>query len=529
MLRVVYYARVSTEEEQQIAALERQCEENELFIRGKPDWIYTDSYIDEGKSGTTMDGRNDFLRLIQDMEKDVFDIIVIKQIDRGWRNLFDWKIFESKLIQCKKRLFIRLKNQYYDIEDDSSYISTTMDSMFAEWFSRNLSKKMNNAQKLRMQKGSSVITSGNMWGYNQVNGELVINEDEAIIVRLIFNLYIQGYGFKSIFCELDRQGIHSRSGTPFSMTTLKRMIKNEKYMGTLVCGKKHFNFFTKKSDNIPAQEWHIHENRIPPIISKDIWYCANRLLQTKTKKATHDSNIGYANNIYSFTSKIVCTSCGATYSHNFYTGKNKQRHAIWQCGAFKLYGRKSEYGCPDSITLHDDELTTLIQVVLFNHFGGFNKAINNLLPILDYAMEQTDQYIVLLKKLEKEIFQRQSQKGVLIQLASVDGITIEELKERTLMLSDEIEKIQTRKDETLLLINRTNNKDVRIKEILTFLHLENKPKLVCDEMIHALLRKIEVSPSGQIDVYLFDGSIIENVTRLYPGIMYIRNRKKYSP
>ena len=139
MQRTVYYARVSTEEEHQVAALVTQCMENEEFINSKEEWMFVDKYIDEGKSGTTMEGLSEF---------------------------------------------IRLRNGFYDIRDDGSYISTTMDSMFAEWYSRNLSKKINAAQKTRMKKGT-VVTNGKMWVYNQVNSNLEINEEEAEIVRFV--------------------------------------------------------------------------------------------------------------------------------------------------------------------------------------------------------------------------------------------------------------------------------------------------------------------------------------------------------
>jgi DNA invertase Pin-like site-specific DNA recombinase len=284
MQRAVYYARVSTEEEQQTAALVTQCIENEEFINNQTDWVLVDKYVDEGKSGTTMDGRLEFIRMLEDMENEKFDIILIKQIDRGWRNLGDWKIFESRLVKTNVKLFIRLRNDFYDIRDDGNYISTTMDSMFAEWYSRNLSKKINSAHKTRMKKGT-VVTSGTMWGYKQKNAMLEINEDEAEIVRTIFNSYIQGKGFRTIANELDAQGIKNRNGGKFSTTTLKRIVKNEKYKGMLICGKTHTNFFTKKVEPVPKENWIIHEDKIPAIVSKEVWDKANQILASKRRKS----------------------------------------------------------------------------------------------------------------------------------------------------------------------------------------------------------------------------------------------------
>ena len=102
MERVVYYARVSTEEEQQLATLQTQCSENEEFIATRKDWLLVDKYVDEGKTGTTTSGRAEFLRMLSDMVDDKYDIILIKQLDRGWRNMADWKMFESELLKTRK-------------------------------------------------------------------------------------------------------------------------------------------------------------------------------------------------------------------------------------------------------------------------------------------------------------------------------------------------------------------------------------------------------------------------------------------
>ena len=109
MYKVVDYCRVSTEEEKQINALKTQQEENLDYISKQEDWTLVDRYVDEGKSATTTKGRSDFQRLMQDMVSDKFDIILIKVIDRAFRNTGDWKDFEQLLIISKKKLFFKIE------------------------------------------------------------------------------------------------------------------------------------------------------------------------------------------------------------------------------------------------------------------------------------------------------------------------------------------------------------------------------------------------------------------------------------
>jgi DNA invertase Pin-like site-specific DNA recombinase len=336
--------------------------------------MMVDSYVDEAKSGTTIIGRNGFIRMLSDMQEDKFDTILIKQIDRGWRNLADWKMFESELVKYKKNLFIRLKNEYYDIEDDGKYISATMDNMFSEWHSRNLSRKMNAAHKTRMKKGT-VVTNGKMWGYDQVVGkaELIINEKEAEVVRLVFNLYIQNIGFRKIAQILQEKGITNRVGMPFSYSTLKRLIRNEKYKGVLVCGKRRKNFFTKQYEEIPEEEWIVHENKVPAIIDEAIWEKANEILNTKRRHYSVDEKTiaaGYFNGSYAMSCKIKCSICGSNYYHGTYESnrRTKERIRFWSCKRYKLYGKNNPAGCLN-IMLKEDDLNAIIKEIAFEFWG----------------------------------------------------------------------------------------------------------------------------------------------------------------
>ncbi len=505
MDRVVYYARVSTEEEQQASALQIQCFENEEFISAHENWEMVDKYVDEGKSGTTTAGRLEFQRMINDMEEDKFDIILIKQIDRGWRNLTDWKIFEEILVRNRKRLFIRLRNEYYNIEDDGSYISTTMDNMFAEWYSRNLSRKINNANKTRMKKGI-IVTNGKLWGYDQVNGNLVINEKEAEVVRKVFELYIEGKGFRAISIELDNLGIKNQKGEAFALTTLKRMIRNEKYKGTLICGKKHKNFFTKGFEEVSPDLWIVHENRIPPIVSEEVWNEANRLLWQKRKKYDIDRRskiAGYYSGSYELSGKIVCGKCGSPFYHS--TRKlgpygNKTTVGIWQCSRYRKFGRTHENGC-DSVFIYEEDLKGLLKRQIFELWENRGELIQQLTETLGSVLSQFDVSSQNGEKIRAEIDKLKKRKDQLIDLVADGLITKDDFKRKTEFINrsiDEIEKQLMNISRVEPDIDLSQDRLIAIKEFFEKVFIDESG--INDDVLQAFVEKIIVQGNDKIEV-----------------------------
>jgi len=506
MYKVVYYARVSTEEEKQLNALKTQCEENEEFIKKQKDWILVDKYIDEGKSATTTQGRYDFERLLNDMQTDKFDIIVIKQIDRGWRNTLDWKIFEHEVYKNKKRLFIRLRNDFYDIEDDGSYIATNMDAMFAEWFSRNLSRKMNQAHKTRMKKGT-VVTNGKLWGYNQVNGRLEIDEEQAKIVRYVFNAYVSGKGFRTIKKELDDMGIKNLNGKPFALTTLKRMIKQEKYKGTLICGKRHKNFFTKKYEDVPEEEWIIHENAIPAIIDPEIWEKANKILEGKRKEYGLEDKrkiAGYFNGKYALSGKIKCGKCGRPYYHSKY---NTMKYALWECQGYREYGKKHENGC-NNVRIYEFEINSIIKEVIFDFWQNKEENINNVIAILNQALTEENDNIELITKLHKDKDRIIKLKNKLLELYADEAITKEEFKIKNDEYNEQLNTIDMQITELENKHKAIMDKKQRLIDIQNTLKtdLSNKDGIT-DEIIENFVKEIIVYPNRTLTITL-DGSKI---------------------
>lgn len=427
--RAVYYARVSTEEEKQINALGKQCKELEHCI-GSNGWLLVDSYIDEGKSGTTSKKRDEYNRLFNDLELDKFDVLVIKSQDRLMRNVKDWYVFIDKMVKNGKKLFFYMDNKYYEADDS---LITGIKAILAEEYSRELSKKINNSNRRRQSTASSIITNGKLWGYDQKDGELTINEEEARVVRRIFELYISGLGCRGIRKKLTSEGYLTRNATEFAETTIKRMIKNEKYKGTVIFNKQHKDFETKKIIQNPPTEWVIHENRIPAIIDPVIWEEANRLMESRSIKAGGkdriDKSVGYNKSKHPLGGKIICGECGKPYYHIRLKSRRKEGSGckcMWQCSTYVLKGRvhpwnkarikydspKDWVGC-DGINIEDDKLMTLMNVIASDCSIDVEFIVNKMMEYIEKLFSNSNDKNET-KKIHKEIAKIEGQKSFLL-------------------------------------------------------------------------------------------------------------------
>lgn len=351
-IRAVFYARVSTEEEKQLNAIEKQIEENKEVIKEKG-WILVDEYIDKGITGTQAKKRNEYIRMLNDIKKDKFDIIVAKDQTRLQRNTMDWYIFLNDIVQNQKRLYLYLENTFFDPKDKFIF---GIKAMMAEEYSRDLSKKGNVAKKRRQEKGKPIITN-RTWGFKNVNGEIYVDEEESKIVMKIYQMFADGFGGRVVARKLREKGIRNRNGKTLSENTIREIIKNPLYKGIAVMNKEHFDFEAKKIIKNPKDEWIYREGLVPQIIDDDLWEMANKQLNNrKTVDRRHNVGINKGNNLLS--SKIICGECGSKY------WRNKRKQGIyWYCSEGTRSGKvreKSGMKCV-SLNLKEDEVFSLIE------------------------------------------------------------------------------------------------------------------------------------------------------------------------
>ena len=494
LINVVYYARVSTEEERQINALKIQIEELEDYIASQSDWLLVDKYIDVGITGTDIEKREEFRRLTEDLSTDKFDIVVVKNEERLGRNYYQVGFFLNPLIRNDKKLFYYLDRKFFNPEEE--LLNSVKFGMSAQ-VSRDLSKKINGSQKKRMEKGR-IITNGRMWGYDQKDGQLLINEKEAEIVRFVFEEYVSGIGFRKIKTKLDEKGITNQNGTLFSMSTLKRMIRNEKYKGVLIMGKRHKDFNTKKFHDVPESEWIIHYDKIPPIISTKQWEKANIELEKKRKKTGSDERskvAGYFSGTYVYSSKIKCGKCGKPYYHSTYTRKvdkvNKTK--LWECKGYREYGKKSANGC-DNIRIYDHEMDGIIKQIIFEFWQNKDQNIKNVVKILEKVLSD-NQFSGNIDILNQDEIKIEKKKDKLIELYSEELISKDEFKKRNdaynLSLKKIQEEIQELEDRNKNMVSK-KERLFKTQSILQTIYQDKNE--ITDDIIENFLKEVIVYP-----------------------------------
>lgn len=371
-LKAVFYARVSTEEEAQLRALPKQVDECKDVIKAMG-WELYDSFIDEGKSGTKVKGRDEYQRLVDSLEAGEYDIVVIKSQDRLQRNPMDWYIFADKLNKSGKRLYMYLDSKFYEPTEDG--LITGIKAILAGEYSVDLSKKINNANKRRIEKAKdggklSTYSNGLCYGYDMVNGELEINKKEAEIVSLIFKLYLEGNGAKLICKELEARGILNQRGRSWQPTTITNILKNERYKGNQVCNKTHYDFNKKKVIKNPPEEWIRFVGVVPKIVSVEDWDKAEairlkRVVDHGIDKQGKTKLQGRKQGKHPLSGKIFCNDCGKVFWRYFRADGSEA--PSWKCSCYMAHGRKTKKdgstnpkGC-DMRTIKEEDLYSQIK------------------------------------------------------------------------------------------------------------------------------------------------------------------------
>ena len=336
--RAVIYNRCSTEEEAQKDALLKQVRESRdcVFEAG---WELVDTYV-EAKSGTTAKGRNEYNRLYEDLGSAKFDIIVIKSQDRLMRNTKDWYLFLERMQRYQKRLYMYLERKFYTPDDA---LITGIKAILAEEYSRELSKKINNAHKNRQKEGKSFVFTNQTYGYRKMpDKSIAVEEKEAEMIRMIFELSASGYGTHCSAEILYRHGYRNHKGKRLGPSLIRNMIRNPIYKGTIVQNRQHYDFESKRVYKNPPSEWLFHENAVPRIVEDELFERANQGLDQRKQEGNRGGIYmrGSSPGKYDLSGKLICGFCKSPFYRTVRQNKNG-KVTEWKCSNYLQNGRKS--------------------------------------------------------------------------------------------------------------------------------------------------------------------------------------------
>ena len=303
-LRVAAYARVSTNREHQLASLETQKKHYEKYIKARSDWEYTGLYFDEGISGTKMEKREGLLRLLEDCDKGLIDFIVVKSISRFSRNTVECIETVRKL--CDKGIHIYFEKENIDTGKMEGELLLSILSSLAESESRSISDNINWGIQKRFRNGTFKI-GYTPYGYDK---GMVVNKEQAEVVKHIFASVLDGKSCRAIAKELNEKGIPTKRDGTWTGYTVNSMIKNEKYTGDAILQKTYTDErFNRHKNHGEKMKYHIvghHE----AIISHEVFDAANALITQNAMEKGIQKGTGIYRKRYAMSGKVICGECG---------------------------------------------------------------------------------------------------------------------------------------------------------------------------------------------------------------------------
>jgi len=383
--RVAAYARVSTDHEDQQSSYEAQVDYYTHFIKERADWEFVDIYADEGITGTSIKHREGFKRMIQDALDGKIDLIVTKSVSRFARNTVDSLTTIRNLKEKGVECFFEKEN-IWTFDGKGELLITIMSSL-AQEESRSISENCTWGQRKRMADGRVSVPFEHFLGYDRgEHGELVINEEQAKTVRLIYDLFLQGLTPHSIAKRLTEMGIPTpRKKAVWNQTTVRSILTNEKYKGDALMQKCYTeNFITKKQlvNRGVLPQYYVEGNH-EAIIAPETFELVQQEIARRQQKGGRYSGVDI------FASRLVCGECGSYYGAKVWHSNSKYRRVIYRCN----HKYQEGHTCTTPHVTEDE-----IKL-------GFVSALNKLLDCKDEVianLEAMSDMLFSTKELEKE-------------------------------------------------------------------------------------------------------------------------------
>ena len=378
-LRVAAYCRVSTDLDNQASSYASQIRSYTELISRHEGWELVDIYADEAASGTKMDKREDFNRMMADARKGKIDRVLVKSISRFARNTKDCLAALRELMRLG--VTVQFEKENIDTGTLTTELMVSVSGSLAQQESMSISQNIRMGYRRRMERGE-FIASSPPYGYrNAGGGRLEIVPEEAEVIRWVFESYLNGQGITAIAEEMNRRGVPKKHGgaawIPYAVAC---WLRNEKYTGNTLCQKTFktgFPYISVKNRG-EVDQFYI-ENSHPAIISQEIFDKVQALRKKKKAPVSAPSK-------FPLTRKMICGKCGAT----FYRTVDRHGANDWVCSGHKDGNRNGKETCPNLPVRERDIYTAFIRMYnkLRLHEGLILRPALNQMEDLETAVQR---------------------------------------------------------------------------------------------------------------------------------------------
>ena len=513
-LRVTFYARVSSEKDEQLNSLDNQISYYRNFIKKNANWEFVDGYIDEGLSGMSTKKRENFHNMVNDAKSGLFDLVITKEITRFARNTLDSIQYTRELLSCGVGVFFQ--NDNINTLDEDSELRLTIMSGIAQDELRKLSSRIKFGHQEAIKK-SVVLGNSRIFGYRKDNKRLVIDEKEAEMVRELFTLYATDkYSMKQLEDIFWSKGYRNNNGKKICHSTMSNTISNPKYKGYYVGNKvKIVDMFTKKQKFLPPEEWVMFKDEtgeiVPAIVSEELWEQANAVLKRRSRDVKNRHN--QCNHANLLTGKMYCTHCGRLYYRKDSKDRKGNMLSRWICSGKIANGAAS---CP-SFTIYEEEIKEVLYEV-FKDTAEDAKRIIEEYTSLYAEMTEKNASSADLKRLKDRLDLLSRKKSKLLEYNIAGQISDRDFIEMNRQITKESSEVYSAIEEMENEINSQAGFKEKIEEIKTVLQKAEKDaskEMIDSAFVNKYIDKIYVTPvdDGVIDisVKLFTGDTFAKV------------------
>lgn len=511
ILRVAPYCRVSTETEQQRTSYDIQVKAYTEMVNARDDWELVKVFADDGISGTSQKHRGDFQDMVKQALEGKIDMIITKSVSRFARNTVD--ALQTIRILREKGVDIYFEKENVHTLGQGGDFLITMLSGQAEAESYNISEAIKWGLRKKYKYGQARM-SANLFGYtrDKKTDEIIIIEDEAETVRMIFQLYLSGYSAQSIANELTLQGRKKRN-TDFKWTAgyCNVILTNEKYCGDWLTQKTYVpDFLTHKSiKNNGALDQYLYEGHHLGIISKEMFKQAR--LEYERRKARMTVGAKGCKTKGAYTSKYVlasllrCKECGNPYSRVIWSHRNK---VVWRCMNRIRHGKKY---CHKSPSLEEKKLKQEILNALKGLVGNQNDFIDTITREYEELLYQMpDRKNIDSMKQEIERLKLETASEIMQGMnkntpSEVLDAKIEELACRAKELENKIKQVGEKEVLEKVYANRRDE----LKEVMG--QINTKVLEWNDDLIRSVVDRIDVVGDTELDIILKSEHVIHHI------------------
>ena len=492
-MNIAAYCRVSTDKADQLNSLEAQKEFFFEYTKRTGDTLVS-LYADEGISGTKIKNRKEFLRMMSDAERGLFDMVVVKDISRFARNTVD-------LLQNVRKLkALGIETQFLTANmtsmGNSEFVLTIFGAL-AQEESANTSKRVKFGKKMNAEKGR---VPNIVYGYDKTIGDyfnLTINEEEAKVIRQIYKWYTEeGFGGAAIANKLNEKGIKTKRNCKWSQNATCRILSNELYTGKIINGKQEVSdFLTGQRKEKDETEWIVVERPELRIIDDETFEKAQEILRSR-----HDAfnmTRERQSNKHLFSTLIKCKECGWSFRRS--VRKYKNTYIRWVCSGHNGKGADS---CPNAVTIDEEELIGVLQEYFVEVLKQKKKVINYVVNEFQRVYKAKDENVEYEKELNTQLTKLQKKRQKYMDMYTDDLISREELNEKIGGMRKEIEHLENE----LKLVSYHLTKGEQLEAILndTFKTIEDIADIrqMTNAQLKRIIQKIQVDKDGNVDIYL---------------------------